>query len=221
MPLIRRPSSFTRICDCTLTGNRYCVPPRYMGRKLTVKADSSSATIYDQHHESEVRPLLAGGQPFSAERFQKESLAQRAAADRSAAQQSLVVLLGPVAEDYLRRLAETDPSLARQALELLLLVREYAPEAVAGALERAHVARACGADYISNILRQQQSRHEVQPPLRLKDPELNHLATDPLSLAEYDPFILRSRKNSRDATSHETEPTQLDDDEPPTGSDDF
>src|SRR5207249_4507315 len=32
-------------------GNRYCVPPRYVGRKLTVKADGSSVTIYDQHHE--------------------------------------------------------------------------------------------------------------------------------------------------------------------------
>jgi hypothetical protein len=34
----------------------------------------------------------------------------------------------------------------------------------------------------------------VQPPL-LKDPELNELATDPLSLAEYDAFILQSRKD--------------------------
>ena len=31
-------------CD----GNRYCVPPRYAGHKLTVKADSSAVTIYDQ-----------------------------------------------------------------------------------------------------------------------------------------------------------------------------
>ena len=91
----------------------------------------------------------------------------------------------------------------------------------AAALQKAHAARAFGADYIANILLQQQCRREVQPPLRLKDPELNQLATDPLSLAEYDAFILRSRKESRDATSHETEPTQPDDDEPPTGSDDL
>jgi hypothetical protein len=120
----------------------------------------------------------------------------------------------------LRRLADTDRSLARQVRELLLLIRDYGPEAVAAALQKAHAARAFGADYIANILRQQQSRREAQPPLRLKDPELNQLATDPLSLAEYDAFILRSRKESRDATSHETEPTQPDDDEPPTGSDD-
>jgi hypothetical protein len=203
-------------------GNRYCVPPRYVGRKLTVKADSSSVTIYDQHHEIvRYARCWQRGQTFGAERFQKELLAQRAAADRSAAQQRLVVLLGPTAEEYLRRLADTDRSLARQVRELLLLIRDYGPEAVAAALQKAHAARAFGADYIANILRQQQSRREVQPPLRLKDPELNELATDPLSLAEYDAFILRSRKESRDATSHETEPTQPDDDEPPTGSDDL
>src|SRR5262249_22530728 len=203
-------------------GNRYCVPSRYVGRKLTVKADSSSVTVYDQHHEIVSYPRCwQRGQTFGAERFQKELLAQRAAANRSAAQQRLVALVGPTTEDYLRRLAETDRSLARQVRELLLLVREYGPEAVAAAMERAHAARALGADYIANILRQQESRREIQPPLRLKDPELNQLVTDPLSLAEYDAFILRSRKESRDATSHETEPTQLDDDEPPTGSDDL
>ena len=67
-------------------GNRYCVPPRYVGRKLTVKADSSSVTIYDQHHEIvRYARCWQRGQTFGAERFQKELLAQRAAADRSAA----------------------------------------------------------------------------------------------------------------------------------------
>lgn len=57
-------------------------------------------------------------------------------------------------------------------------------------------ARAFGAHYIANILRQQQVRRDVQPPRRLKDPEPNELTTDPLSLAEYDVFILRSQKES-------------------------
>jgi len=203
-------------------GNRYCVPPRYVGQKLTVKADSSSVTIYDQHHEI-VRYARSWerGRTFGAERFQKELLAQMAAAERSAAQQRLVALLGPTTEDYLRRLADTDRSLARQVRELLALVREYGPDPVAAALEKAHAARAFGADYIANILHQQQLRRDVQPPLRFKDPELNDLATDPLSLAEYDAFILRSRKESRDIAAPETEPTQPDDGEPPTGSDDL
>ena len=202
-------------------GNRYCAPPRFVGHKLIVKADASSVTIYDQHLEivSYARSWERG-QTFGAERFQKELFAQMAAAERSAAQQRLVALLGPTAYEYLQRLADTDRSLSRQVRELFALVREYGPEAVAAALSKAHAARAFGADYIANILRQQQQRREVQPPLRLRDQALNELATDPLSLAEYDAFILRSRKESRDTTAPETQSAQLDLYGPPTGSDD-
>ena len=111
-----------------------------------------------------------------------------------------IALLGPAAHEYLARLADTDRSLSRQVRELFVLIREYGPEAVAAAIAKAHAARAFGADYVGNILRQQQQRRDVQPPLQLRDPALNELATDPLSLAEYDAFILHSRKESRELT---------------------
>src|SRR5438105_14883327 len=142
-----------------------------------------------------------------------------AAADRSATQQRLIALLGPAAQEYLERLADTDRSLSRQVRELFGLIREYGPEAVAAAIAKAHAARAFGADYVANILRQQQQRRDVQPPLQLRDPALNELATDPLSLAEYDAFILRSRKESCEPTTSETESTQPYDDEPESGPD--
>jgi hypothetical protein len=135
-------------------------------------------------------------------------------------QQRLVTLLGPAAQAYLERLADMDRSLARQVREIFVLIREYGPEAVAAAIAKAHAARAFGADYIGNILRQQQQRREVQPPLRLKDPALNELVTDPLSLAEYDAFILHSRKDPHELTSTETEPVEPDLNEPPAGSGD-
>jgi hypothetical protein len=205
----------------TFDGNRYCVPPRYVGHKLTVKADSSSLTIYDQTHEIvNYARCWERGQTFGAERFQKELYAQMAAAQRSAAQQRLVLLLGPVAESYLRQLADTDRSLTRQVRELFELIRDYGPEAVSDAVQKAHAARAFGADYVANILRQQNARREVQPPVRLRQPELNDLATDPLSLAGYDAFILQSRKESCDLPATETEPTQPDHDEQAARSDD-
>jgi predicted component of type VI protein secretion system len=143
-----------------------------------------------------------------------------AAAERSATQQRPIALLGPAAHEYLERLADTERSLSRQIREMFALVREYEPEAVAAALAKAHAARACGADYIANILRQRQQRRDVQPPLRLGDPALNELATDPLSLPQYDAFILQSRKESRDHTAPETQPAQLDLNGPSAGSDD-
>lgn len=177
-------------------GNRYCVPPRYVGSRLTVKATAYAVTIYDQQQEvASYARCWRRGQVLGAERFQKELFAQRAAAQRSAAQQRLVAWLGPAAELYLQRLADTDRSLARQVRELLVLVRDYGPEAVAAAVARAHAAGAFGADYVANILRQQQSQRSVQPPLRFRDPQLNELATDPLSLADYDALILPPKKD--------------------------
>jgi transposase len=180
-----------RLC---FDGNRYCVPPRYVGLRLTVRADSQSVAIYD--HDNEVARYVRcwrRGQQFGAERFEKELIEQRPAAQRSAAQRRLVLLLGDVGESYLRNLAETDRSLSRQISELLSLTRQYGPESLIAAIRKAQNVGAFGADYIANILMQEQSAREIQPLLRLKDPRLNELATDPLSLLDYDALILKQR----------------------------
>jgi len=116
-------------------------------------------------------------------------------------------------------MADTDRALARQVSELLELMRQYGPEAVAGATEKAAAARAFGADYIANILRQQQSPRRPQPPLRLRDARLNDLVTDPISLLEYDTFILEAGKESDDTPRTETPTTEPIGDDPKSGDD--
>jgi transposase len=165
------------------------------------------------------------GQTFGAERFERELAEQRPAARRSQAQQRFLDFLDglcapDVAEGYLRGVADSDRVLSRQLNELLELIRQYGPEAVAGAVAKAYAARAFGADYVANILRQQQAPRRPQPPLRLRDPRLNELTTDPLSLLAYDAFILESGKEPDDA-ARETGSTEPVDDEPPTGDDDL
>lgn len=206
-------------------GNRYCVPHRFVGRRLTIKADSSSVTVYHRYEEI-VSYARSGrrGQTFGADRFEKELAEYRPAARRSQAQQRLLDFLRglcapDLVEAYLRGLADTDRSLARQITELLELVRQYGPDAVAAAVSRAHAAHAFGADYVANLLRQQQCPRREQPPLRLRDPRLNELATDPLSLLEYDAFILNSGKEPDDVARRETRSAESVNDEPPTGSD--
>jgi transposase len=206
-------------------GNRYCVPHRLVGRRVTLKADSSSVTIYDRFQEIVTYPRCwRRGQTFGAERFEAELAEFRPAARRSQAQQRLLAFLdglcSPVlVEAYLRDLADTDRALSRQITELLELVRQYGPAAVAAAIEKAAAARAFGADYVSNILRQQQCPRRGQPPVRLRDPQLNDLVTDPLSLLSYDAFLLAPEKDSHDSPGTETRTTQAADHEPPTGED--
>jgi transposase len=173
-------------------GNCYCVPARYVGTRLLVKADSQSLTIYDEHRDVVSYPRCwRRGQTFGAERFEKELLDQRPAARLSRTQQRLITQLGARASEYLRNLAhQSDRALPRQIAELNELVRHYGPEAVAQAIDKAAAARAFGSDYIANILRQQSSPRPVEPPVRLKDPRLNELTTDQLSLLEYDALLL-------------------------------
>jgi transposase len=204
-------------------GNRYCVPPRYVGRRLTLKADSSSVTIYDRVTEIvSYSRCWRRGQTLGADRFEAELADVRPAAKRSQAQHRLFAVLENLCsqamlEAYLRDMADTDRALSRQLTELLELVRQYGPEPVADAIEKASAARAFGADYVANILRQQQSPRQTQPPLRLRDPQLNDLVTDPLSLLEYDTFILDPGKEPDDASRTETESTEPVDHEPPSG----
>ena len=84
---------------------------------------------------------------FVHERFEAEVAEMRPAARKSRAQQRLFQFLDGLCsqvmlEAYLRDIADTDRALSRQLTELLELIRQYGPEAVAGAIERAATARA-------------------------------------------------------------------------------
>jgi hypothetical protein len=205
-------------------GNRYCAPPALVGEHLILKADAHTVSLYHQQRQIVTYSRSwRRGQTFGAERFEKELLAQKVAAARSQAQQRLLALLETqcprlTVEEYLRGMADNERSLSRQVTELLELIRLYGSPAVAQALMKANTGRAFGADYVANLLRQQLSPRAVQPRLRLKNPELDQLATDPLSLLEYDAFLFPERKDSDDHTPPETGTTQSDDDEPPSGS---
>jgi predicted component of type VI protein secretion system len=111
------------------------------------------------------------------------------------------VCLRATVEAYLRDMADSDRSLGRQISELLELICQYGPEDMADAIGKAAKARAYGADYVANILRQQRSPRRPQPPLRLRDPLLNELATDPISLLEHDAFILDAGKPASNTRS--------------------
>jgi len=172
-------------------GNRYCAPPQLVGQKLIIKANSSAVTLYQRHKEI-----------VSYARCWKRG--QTIGAER-----------------YLRGLADTDRSLSRQINELLNLIPQYGADAVATALATAEKGHAFGSDYVANILRQQLCPRAVQPPVRLRDPLLNDLVTDPLSLLEYDAFILSSLKETSDELTRETRPVKAAHDEPTTGPDTF
>ncbi len=175
-------------------GNRYCAPPSAVGRRITVKADESTVTLYEQERELTSYPRSwARAQTIGTDRFRHAILAQLPAVARSAAQQRLVQWVGTEVEEYLRGIADSGTrSLHRQIQELLVLTRDFGPVEVGKAIHRALQAKAFGADYVGNILRQSLAPRSLQPPLALKQMSLLELVPDPLSLSAYDALLLPS-----------------------------
>jgi hypothetical protein len=178
-------------------GNRYCVPPRYAGLQLTVLADSHTVDLFHNGHPVVSYPRCFGhGQTFGAERFEPELLDQLPGAAVSVNRKRLLALLGPEVDTFLRSCVDNHRALRRQVDDLLRLARLYGPDAVREATASASRSAAFGADYVEAILRRQADPRPVQPPVELKDPVLGRLAPPPLSLADYDAFILAARSES-------------------------
>ena len=65
---------------------------------------------------------------------------------------------------------------------------------VIGAIRKAMVHKAYGADYIENILHQEKMPPRYHLPVKLKNDELNNIRLPEPSLADYDAYILKRRK---------------------------
>jgi hypothetical protein len=86
-------------------GNRYCVPPRFVGRRITLKADSGSVTIYDRFQEIVAYPRCwRRGQTSGAQRFEAELAEIRPAATPPRKERIAIRLTAPLNRSGRRRI---------------------------------------------------------------------------------------------------------------------
>jgi transposase len=177
--------------DC----NTYTVPPWTIGKKLTLKADNETVTIYHKqkaiatHHRSwEKRKRIELQSHVEQVRKMKKRLWQ----DRKVA---AFLSLGQDAQDYLDALVKAGQPVKKNVTKLLCLRDEYGAPSLILAIQKALKYHAAGADYIENILYQEMTPKHPHPPVRLKNQDLNRIRlTEPL-LTEYDAYIKRRKNN--------------------------
>jgi hypothetical protein len=63
------------------------------------------------------------------------------------------------------------------------------------AIKKASLHNAYGAHYIENILYQEMTPKKNYPPVKVKQQNLNHIRLQEPSLAQYDAFVIKRRKN--------------------------
>lgn len=175
--------------------NTYSAPPWAIGKSLSVKADHHHVTLYFKEK------AIATHKRCWQRKQRLERPEHRQAAQHHqqrhwrSPEVAAFVSLGDLAKDYLERLATTGQPLQKSVKKLLDLKDDYGTHALLEALERATQHRAYGAHYIENILYQEMTPQRQHPPVRLKQPHLNHIRLDEPSLAEFDTFILKRNRS--------------------------
>jgi hypothetical protein len=102
--------------------------------------------------------------------------------------------LGQEAVDYLAALVDARQPIKKNVVKLLQIKDQYDVVSLIGAIRKAMAHKAYGADYIENILHQEKTPKKQHPPVKLKNEDLNNIRLLEPSLADYDAYILKKRK---------------------------
>jgi len=174
-------------------GNTYTTPPWCIGKKLTLKADKTTVTIY--HHQK----LVATHQrcwkrkeriEIPSHREQVKKMKKKLWQDKQIAAFSS---LAQQARDYLQALSVAKQPIKKNVSRLLTLKDEYGTLSLIEAIKKALDHKAYGADYIENILYQEMTPKNHHQPVKLKNQDLNNIRLTEPSLAEYDAYVIKRR----------------------------
>ena len=143
-----------------LDSNRYSVPPRYAGSRLTLKAYADRVCIYDADQ-------LIARHPRSMDRHQdieQPEHAQQLLVQRKSAREQRLVMqflaLSPRAQAYHDGLEAKRVNARVHLRKILALAEIHGKEAVARALDDGLELQAFSAEYIANILA---ARRRISP----------------------------------------------------------
>jgi len=174
-------------------GNTYTVPPWTIGKKLTLKADAHTVTLYHCEKKITVHPRCWQRHcriESAAHKQQVKKIKKRLWQDRQIA---AFASLGADARIYLQGMQDAKTPIKKNVVKILALKNEYGLAAIITAIKKALAFNAFGADYIENILYQEMTPQKHHPPVKLKKDDLNRITLTEPSLADYDAHVLKRR----------------------------
>ncbi len=143
--------------------NRYSVPSKYAGNRVTLRVYPDRLAIY--HDKTLIAsPLRSYGrhQDILDPEHDKELVHQRRGAREQVTWQRYLQL-GGKAEAYFQQLQERRPNARMQIRKIVGLAEIYGVQAVSRALDDTFELSAFGSDYIANVLEQRQRFKPHEP----------------------------------------------------------
>jgi len=174
--------------------NVYTVPPRMVGKTVTVKADRRKLSIY--YKEKRVAVHVRSWKKkqrieLPSHKEQVRKLKKKVMMDK---QIRVFISLGQDAVDYLEKLIDASQPIKKTVNQLLVLNDDYGTPAIMCAIKKALKHRLYGISYIQNILNQEMSPVTEHPLVSLKNEDLNNIRLTSPNLAEYDAIALKRRR---------------------------
>lgn len=174
--------------------NVYTVPPRLVGKSVTLKADSRTLSIYYKEKQVAIHVRTWKKKQrieLASHSEQVKKLKKKVFMDK---QIMIFMSLGQEAVDYLEKLAYASQPLKKTVNRLLVLNDDYGTCSLIYALKKALKHKLYGFAYVQNILYQEMTPSIRHQPVALKNEELNQIRLPRPNLAEYDAIALQRRK---------------------------
>ena len=178
--------------------NSYTVPPRAIGKLITLKANRTTITIYDQDKTLTVHTRCWDRKKrieLPSHKEQVKKMRRKLWQDRDIVS---FISLGHEAEEYLEAIASSGQPIKKNVTRLLAFKDEYGALSLIYAIKKALQYKAYGADYIENILYQEMTPQKLHQPVKLKDDSLNRIRLSEPCLADYDSYALIKRRSNDD-----------------------
>jgi len=149
-------------------GNRYSIPPDYVGKPVTIRAGAESLRILHEGREiARHQRCYARGQRISHTEHRLQAL-QRRRRNRGRHLEETFDALGEVAREFHLKLQTRPVKTTHHLRRLMSLVRLYGRSEVLAAIARAHQYQTYDAAYVETILLQERRRQELPSPTPLR-----------------------------------------------------
>jgi len=149
-------------------GNRYSIPPDYVGKPVTIRAGVESLRILYEGREIACHQRCYGrGLRICQTEHQLQAL-QRRRRTRGRQLEDAFDALGEVAREFHLKLQSRPVKTTHHLRRLLNLVRLYGRTEVVAAIARAHQYQTYDAAYVETILLQERRRQELPSPTPLR-----------------------------------------------------
>jgi transposase len=197
LPDVRQTQTLTVYKDFGIRfdTNIYTVPPRLVGKDITLKADLRRVYIYYKEKQVAVHARTWEKKQrveLASHAEQVKRLNKKVRFDK---QIRIFMSLGQEAVDFLEKLSYASQPLKKTVDRLLILNDEYGTSSIIYALRKALKHKLYGFSYVQNIIYQEMVPITDNQLVTLKDNELNNIRLPKPNLAEYDAIAIQRRNN--------------------------